>query len=182
MLPKRLSVKFFAKNPEVVSTEAFIPVFQNWIQRRSVPGLLIDVADYSHVPQGPGILIIAHEGDYAYDFRDGRPGMVYISKRPAVQTLNELLEHAFTSVLAAVNLVEKDNRLNGLTFDLSHAEISFVDRLNTPNTAETFLALQSQIDLPLTRVENDPRACLTVTAQSSDFNTWIERLKVVESL
>lgn len=182
MLPKRLSVKFFAQNPDVVQAGAFIPVFQRWIQRRSVPGLLIDVADYSHVPDGPGILIIAHEGDYAYDFRAGRPGILYTSKRPAVETLNGLLEHTFTAALAAVQLAEKEKKLNGLTFDLSTAELTFVDRLNAPNTPEAFNVLQSQVDLDLTRVENDPRACLTVIAQSPDFAAWVERLKVAASV
>lgn len=184
MLPKRLSVKFFAQNPEVISQEAFIPVFQKWIQRRTVPGLLIDVADYSHVPDGPGILIIAHEGDYAYDIRDGRPGLSYISKRPVADTLNGLLEHVLTAVLAAIQRInEKEKSLKGLSFDLTSAEITFVDRLNTPNTTETFEALKAQIDLPLTltRVENDPRGCLTIKAESADFAQLLEQLKAVTS-
>ena len=30
-----------------------IPVFHRWIQEQALPGLLIDVADYRHVPEGP---------------------------------------------------------------------------------------------------------------------------------
>ncbi len=61
MLPKRISIKLFARNPQVVKPEAFVPVFQRWIQQHAVEGLLIDVADYKHVPDGPGIGVEINE-------------------------------------------------------------------------------------------------------------------------
>jgi len=36
-----------------------------------VPGLLIDVADYAHVPDGPGVILIGHDVDYGIMNRHG---------------------------------------------------------------------------------------------------------------
>ena len=64
MQAQKLQVKFFA-NAEISET-ALVPVFHDWIRERVVPDeLLIDVADYSHVPDGPGVMIIGHHADYA---------------------------------------------------------------------------------------------------------------------
>ena len=81
MLPRRFSVKYFVSSPAHVELSKFVPIFQRWIQRQLVEGLLIDVAAYEHVYQGPGIVLIGDEGDYSLDIRDGRPGLMYTRKR-----------------------------------------------------------------------------------------------------
>ena len=49
-------------------TRELVPVFHRWIQTGAIPGhLLVDVADYDHVPEGPGILLVAHEGNLGID-------------------------------------------------------------------------------------------------------------------
>jgi hypothetical protein len=39
---------------EKIDLEAVIPVFHRWIQEQIFDELLLDVANYSHVPDGPG--------------------------------------------------------------------------------------------------------------------------------
>ena len=66
MLPKRISVKLFTTDPEAeVDLHKYIRVFHEFIKEKKVEGLLIDVADYSHVPEGPGIVLIGHDVDYS---------------------------------------------------------------------------------------------------------------------
>ena len=74
MTPHRLYAKLFTEAGPPVSLPAFIPVFHRWIERQDVDELLLDVHDYGHVPDGPGILLVAHEADYAFDLSGGRPG------------------------------------------------------------------------------------------------------------
>ena len=50
-----------------VELEEFIPVFHDWIQTQQLAELLIDVADYRHVPHGPGVVLVAHDAHYAMD-------------------------------------------------------------------------------------------------------------------
>jgi len=73
----RISVKYFVTDPTVVNLDEIVPVFHRWIQNQSVEGFLIDVADYKHVCQGPGVVLIGHEADYALDMTGGRPGLLY---------------------------------------------------------------------------------------------------------
>ena len=61
-----------------------IPVFHRWIREQAMPELLIDVADYSHVPAGPGVMVIGHEANYSVDNRENRLGLLY-NRRAALE-------------------------------------------------------------------------------------------------
>jgi hypothetical protein len=61
-----------------------VPVFHRWIQQKSFPNhLLVDVADYAHVPEGPGTLLVSHEANIHFDRDGGKPGVLYVRKQPA---------------------------------------------------------------------------------------------------
>jgi hypothetical protein len=89
--------------------------------------LLIDVHDYSHVHHGPGILLVAHEGNFSMDETDGRLGLVYIRKQPG--SLSETVQTAF----AAAKILEAEQ---GVKFDTGTFEVFCNDRLCTPTAAE----------------------------------------------
>src|SRR5690554_2580873 len=108
MIPFRTQVKFFLENPDNVDLSLFMGVFQRWIQRRALEGLLIDVADYRHVFQGPGIILIGHESDYAMESRDGRLGLLYTRKRQTDADLGAQLRAALRLALAAAQLLEAE--------------------------------------------------------------------------
>src|SRR3954465_5689913 len=69
MIPLRTQVKFFlttaegVANADGIDLAAFAPVFQRWIQQKSVEGQFVDVADYRHVFEGPSIVLIGHDSD-----------------------------------------------------------------------------------------------------------------------
>ena len=69
---QHVRVKIFAR--ESVDLGAAIPVFHRWIQDRVCPEMLIDVADYRHVPNGPGVVLMGHEASYSLDNTKGRLG------------------------------------------------------------------------------------------------------------
>jgi hypothetical protein len=59
----KIAVKLFAPHAQVPEG-ALIPIYHHWIQNHSIPDhLLIDVADYEHVPEGPGTVLVAHEAN-----------------------------------------------------------------------------------------------------------------------
>ncbi len=63
MKPRRLTVRFRVAEPADDLSPA-IDAFHRFIQRGKVEGLVLDVADYRHVPQGPGVVLIGHDVDY----------------------------------------------------------------------------------------------------------------------
>src|SRR3972149_5360474 len=78
----RFGIKFFAAEPFPPGPRAVVPVFHEWIQtHRLEDELLIDVADYSHVHHGPGVLLISHEAQYSLDQAGGRLRLPYSPPR-----------------------------------------------------------------------------------------------------
>ena len=131
---QHINVKLLVKNPEEIDLEAVVPVFHTWIQGQIFDELLLDVADYSHVPDGPGIVLIGHEADYALDNTDGRLGVRYNRKAPLPGSNRERLVQASRAVLKAFERLEQDFKLH---FNNRGIEIVINDRLLAPNTEET---------------------------------------------
>ena len=80
MTLQHVNVKLLLQNPADARLEPLIPVFHSWIETPSGDELLIDVADYTHVPAGPGIVLIGHEGNYSVDNSGNRLGVRYNRK------------------------------------------------------------------------------------------------------
>jgi hypothetical protein len=146
----RLGVKFFAADPASIKLPDFIPVFHAWIQKQNLTGhLLIDVHDYSHVHQGPGILLVAHEGNFSLDTEEGRPGLLYYRKTPTGLAPVEHLAAVMRSGLQACRLLEKEARVR---FAMDELLVLANDRLNAPNDNETFKHLQPILAAALKQV------------------------------
>ncbi len=141
MIPRRYTIKYYFQGPQPVSLDDFVPVFHRWIQDRTVEGLLIDVADYKHIQNGPGVILVGDQVDYAIDLDGNRPGLLLRYKRrgPADGPLQAQLHQATLLALRGCRALETDPALQGkLTFRTGEVEIVFQDRLSAPNTAETF--------------------------------------------
>ena len=126
-----------------VDPEAFVPVFHEWIRRDAVEGLLIDVARYVHVHEGPGVLLIGHEGDYSVDFLGGRPSLRYLLKRDEPGGPRELVARALRRLAGAIT---EASAAPGIAIDDHKIDVRVYDRLRAPNTPETAAALTGEIE------------------------------------
>ncbi len=174
---QRIGTKLFLADGCDVDPAALIPVMQGWIQRRQLPGLLIDVADYSHVHHGPGIMLIGNEGDLSVDFGEGRAGILYMRKREHAPRLPDGLLACVRQCLLAAELLQRDNRLPDLQVEVSETRVILSDRLRAPNTPEAFASLRGDLaifayrlygDASLDRALDDPRENLAVTVNTAD--------------
>jgi len=129
------NVKLFAEPETTVNWADLIPVFHRWIRESAVPGSLIDVADYAHVPEGPGVMLIADDGFYSLDNRAGELGVLYNRRRPLSGNDRARLEQAYDTALIAAKLLEKE--VPGLRFREQDFEVFVNDRMLAPNTDET---------------------------------------------
>src|SRR4051812_22645553 len=83
MNAQKLAVKLFLQDPSQAHGLKLLPVFQQWIQFHAMDEhLMIDVADYDHVPDGPGTVLVSHEANLYVDHLGGRPGLTYQRKQP----------------------------------------------------------------------------------------------------
>ena len=135
-----INVKFFVQGPLSIDLQECIDEFHRWVAGRTMPELLIDVADYRHVPAGPGVVLVGLEADYAMDLAEDRPGLLYNRKAPLDGTNSERLNQAVASAAAACRVLE--STFATLKFDYSACEISINDRAIAPNSAETYSAVE----------------------------------------
>ena len=185
IVPKRLGVKFSLKQPPKLQPDDILPIFQRWIQERKVGGMLIDVIDYKHVPDGPGVVLIADEADYAYDLADGQTGLNYIRKRDLPADLEDALRLCFSRALAAACALEAEAP-DDLAFDYSSAKISFLDRLQYRNRPEAFENVRgpaaeilceifgSRVDV--SRAYDDPRSIFALQCRVEGGDVSAEEL------
>ena len=152
---QRFSLKLFADPASAGAPSTIIPVFHQWIQEHAVPGLLIDVADYTHLVDGPSVLLVAHEANYALDEADGRPGLSYTRKQPLEGMFGERLGTAAAALITAARCLEQDtSRMTGggITFRTNEIEFVANDRLAAPRSAGTESALRNELNALGTRL------------------------------
>jgi hypothetical protein len=190
MNPLRLAIKIPATRPiPRDELHPFIGVFHRLIQEAAVPGLLIDVADYAHVPDGPGVMLIGHDVDYGIDLAGGRTGLLTVRKRAGEVELADLFRDTLAKALAAARAIEADPSVS-VGFAVDEIEIAFPDRLSAPNSALAFDFAGKEL-LPIARavfgssarIENaagpDPRRMLTLrlSGDDADLAAKIARLE-----
>ena len=187
---QRVALKIFLDDESALEPADLIPVFHRWIQTQAVDGLLIDVADYSHMATGPCVLLVAHEGHYVLDRSGGRPGLQYARRQPLDGPLPARLATVARTLLRAGRLLETDTSLPGpVRFHGNEIECVANDRLLAPNRAETFTAFRPAFEGLLTTLsagaewtltqETDPRARFGLLAQTqttATLETLAERL------
>ncbi len=182
--PQRLKIRFDTSHASPRNLENVIPVFHSWIQAGKTPAVMLDVADYKHVPAGPGVMLVGHADDLGLD--NGRKvgeesqGFYYVRKhgrladtQPLVQRLREIWDLALTTG----QLLEAEPDLN-IAIDPRHIEIFLLDRLLYPPAAPALDAVQDEvqafmaqmlgeIDFALERADTDSREPVSWRVQVS---------------
>ena len=171
---ERICAKLYAPEPGVADS-AFVPVFHDWIRRRVIGGVLLDVADYTHVPDGPGVVLVGHEFTYSPDRSDGRFGLLVQRRLSTGLTAEESVAATLQALFAAADKLEAHRTLGGvIAFDRTTLRIESNDRLRAPNDIEGLGVLRRASELAVVRlfpgasaradlVYGDPRHRLAVT-------------------
>ncbi|MGC2329922.1 MAG: hypothetical protein WA581_00575 [Candidatus Acidiferrales bacterium] len=192
---QHVNVKLFLADAAGLNLEPLIPVFHSWITGSAFNEMLLDVADYRHVPSGPGVVVIGHEADYAVDNAGGRLGVRY-NRKAAVEGDNAfVLQQAARAALTAYRRLEEEPRLGGkLRFNGREIEIFVNDRLLAPNRVETFEAVRTDLEAFARKLfrgagdslsydsTRDPRSLFSVTLKSSRAFSAAELLQNLASL
>jgi hypothetical protein len=151
--------------------ESFIPVLHDWVKHHKLPELLVDVANYAHVPKGPGVALIGHESDYYIDDSEGRSGLLYSRKRETIAPTDRLAD-SFKRLLAAAALLETS--LGGkLRVRTDEVLFRINDRLAAPATEATFAEVRPELDAFCTRLFGAPAKLSLVGGPKQLFSVKI---------
>lgn len=134
--PQRLTVAIPAA-PKV-GLDAATGVFHRFIQRHLIEGFLFDVADYRHVPNGPGMMLVGGEVDYGLT----QSQFSVTLKRSANDTATQF-RTAVRFLLGAVDQIEEDGSLPTV-FDTSTWTVTVADR-RLGSAADVQSALLSEL-------------------------------------
>jgi hypothetical protein len=155
---QKLQLKIYAAPDSArdIQLETFIVVFHRWIKEHALPELLIDVANYAHVPEGPGVALIGHGSDYFMDEGEGRVGLLHNRKRSSPPPADRLTDLARRTLHAAA-LLERDPILSGrLRFTTTELLFRINDRLLAPNVDATFAAVKPALEQLARRIFAGP--------------------------
>jgi hypothetical protein len=180
VLANQLSVKLYAAGPRsAAELEPLISIFHGWIRDRAhrlCGKLLIDVADYRHVKDGPGVVLIGHEAHWSVGGLGGDGlGLIYGRKRDAAGELPGKLAEAFHDALTAATRLEQEPS-SGLSFEGARARVVFMSRIHATNDAASFAAARPELEAvarrlwgsaTLRHVADDPRTPLTVDVEGT---------------
>ena len=144
MLSERLQLKLYLQPNAHFEVEALIPVFHRFIREQLIKELLIDVVDYSHVPNGPGVVLIGHSADYYVGAMDGAFGLIYSLKRGAPAPEARLAD-ALRRVINVARLLEQDSTVQ-VRFKSGELSLRLTDRLHAPNDDATFASTQAEVE------------------------------------
>src|SRR3978361_1009213 len=106
----KITIKLFTDTDTSAPAE-FVPIFHHWIQNQSLPNhVLIDVADYAHVPAGPGTLVVASEANIHMDRGENRLGLLYVRKLPiaGAATLRERIRAVIAEAINAALTMQRE--------------------------------------------------------------------------
>jgi hypothetical protein len=142
---QHINVKIPVEGDLKVDPARFIEVFHRWVAEHVMSELLIDVADYRHVPAGPGVLVIGLEADYAMDNTDNVWGLRYNRKSPLEGTNASRFAQALRSAAKAAASLESEFGSEGpLEFSRKTFDVFINDRALAPNTGETWAKFQPE--------------------------------------
>jgi len=189
---QKINVKVFTAEPNNIPLTDFIDIFHNWIQ--ATDGVYLDVADYSHMQAGPGIVLVADDANVSIDETGNRRGLLYSQKGKLSGSNLEKLNTVLRSALENCQRLEQEPALRGeLRFVGNEVEILVNDRLVASNTSDAFEEIRPEIDFlgrrlyastnfTLLRNHEDPRHRLNVTLStplSFETKTLLNNLQAI---
>jgi hypothetical protein len=138
------TAKIFSSRFELTPREC-IAIFHRWIQGNRLAGAtLFDVVDYSHVGDGPVVMLVANEGFLSLDRQGHRELGLLWRVRRGEPVGHAGLRAAAKTALAAASLFEKDGE-GKIAFGCNAIEVGFDDRLGAPHDERTFAAWRDDL-------------------------------------
>src|SRR2546421_4680266 len=123
----KIAIKLYVEDESAAAPAQFVPIFHSWIQRHAVAEhTLVDVADYAHVHNGPGVVLIAQEANFYLDRLDGFLGFTYSRKQPAAGRFADRLRQAVAAAIEGAQRLQEGTKLK---FRTNESSVKLNDRL-----------------------------------------------------
>ena len=180
--------KIHLNNGAAMEPHEWFKALGTWIP--DSPEVFVDVADYSHVEDGPVVFLSGHSVCYSLDGTGRRLGLLYERRQPAEGSNAEKLNESLLSLLQHSALLEADTSFTHKP-DFLAGDIKFIvnNRGIAPNNDATFAIVKPELEALLDKVygagaytmtrEPDARQRFMVHVKA---NTWVSVAAALKSL
>jgi hypothetical protein len=135
---QRISIKINSEAGSDLSLDPFLEIFGRWRADKAHPAEWIDLADYAHVPKGPGIVLIGVKAMFSFDLTAPASGLLYVTRRGLTGTPEQRIKAALRNGFdLARRITAEKNYPAAAKLRTDSLELRFPDRLTTPNTPAT---------------------------------------------
>ena len=141
---QKINVKFGIDAPAGTDWDLLLNIFSRW--RLEEGEEILDLADYSHVPEAPSIILVSKRWQLGVDFARGTgesragewAGLFYASRKGLDGDLGARLRSVTTSALEKFQRLAAEKEFPpGVKLLCGELDIVFNDRLLVPNNDET---------------------------------------------
>ena len=181
-LPQRLAVEFALDAAPDLDT--FIPLFHRWIQRQRLTNqLLVDVADYRHVPKEASVVLVGYQADVIVGGGGERAWFSYLRKRdwPAGDSFAESLYRRLGVTLSGALETAAFLEEEGIAVEQSLFTLRILDRLAASSDPESARAWQEPLRTALATFFKGDEVALTLLEQDAR-RAFAVRVRLRESL
>lgn len=125
-------------------SDRLIAVFGRW--RHEEGEELVDLQDYAHVPDGPGIVLVSKRWILGIDWTGGEPGLLLSTRRGLEGALAERFAQAMRLLVEKATRLTKEEELKDVVKPrCRELSIAVNDRVLFPNTDETDAAIRPEV-------------------------------------
>ncbi len=150
---QRIDLKVFADAPPDLNLDPFLAIFGRWRHDAENPAQWVDLADYAHMLDGPGVIIVGKQGNFGVNLYEPGPGLLYVGKKDYQGPNDHRILEVFRRHLAlATALLAEPDYPPELKVQSGSWELAINDRLNFPNHAGTDQLLRPAIESALNKL------------------------------
>jgi len=150
---QRIAVKILTDAPPSLNLDPFLAIFGRWRTATAHPADWVDLADYAHMPRGPGIVLVGKRCNFSFDLGGAAPGLLYASKMGLEGAPEARLLSVFRACLEmSRSLLAEAEFPASVRLQTGSLELIFNDRLETANTEATDQQLKPAVVAALDRL------------------------------
>jgi hypothetical protein len=150
---QRVCLKILTGALPTLNLDPCLSIFARWRTDSADPAEWVDLADYAHMPRGPGIVLIGKRCNFGFDLGSAAPGILYCSKKGLEGELEARLESIFERCFALTSRLTAEPEFpRGVRLRTGALELTFNDRLETPNAGSISEVLEPPVAAVLDRI------------------------------
>jgi hypothetical protein len=159
---QRIELKMLVDGPAQPDLDPLLAAFDRWRKQENAPSEWIDLADYAHMPKGPGVMMAGKRENFGVNLIDPGPGIFFTGKKNYAGSTADRFVEAFRRCLKlAKTLLAEPDYPAALQPKTGEWLVVVNDRLDFPNDDDTDGEIRPGLETALNRLFGEGRFTLT---------------------